>query len=111
MTAATRIGISSHHQSSALVCSSPPPALDAAGVEEALLVARGLPVGAEVSGPAGVLVGVVPVGVGRSRVGENDAVTLGRSPAPPLPAPPQAVRSGTSTTHGRTARRVRPSMR
>jgi hypothetical protein len=51
------------------------------------------------------------VGVGRSRVGENVAVMLGRSMAPLLPAPPQAVRNEARTRQSSTDRELRRSIR
>jgi hypothetical protein len=67
----------------------------------------GADVGADV-GPAGEespgVLGV-RVAVGRSRVGDSDAVMLGRSIAPLLPLPPQAVRNGSRTIPSRTSPR------
>jgi hypothetical protein len=67
----------------------------------------GADVGAEV-GPAGEEspgVTGVRVAVGRSRVGDSDAVMLGRSIAPLLPVPPQAVRNDSRTIPSSTSPR------
>jgi hypothetical protein len=58
------------------------------------------PAGEESPGALGVR-----VAVGRSRVGDSDAVMLGRSIAPLLPLPPQAERNGSRTIPSSTSPR------